>query len=91
MWKKKFRLFYLGDENSSLISKLAKIGIFGNFLATFGIESVTSLIEIFFRFLILPKITNRRAKCGCTIHTTLIFWVQMGNFSFLWKLIGEVP
>ena len=56
-----------------LISKLAKFGTFWPFVGTFGIESVTRLMKIFFRHLISVKTINGSAKCGCTIHTTLFF------------------
>ena len=58
---------------AGLISKLALIGTFWPFLATFGTESVTRLIEIFSRLLISVKTINGSAKYGSTIHTTLLF------------------
>ena len=58
---------------AGLISKLAQIGTFWPFLTTFGTESVTRLIEIFSRLLISVKTINGSAKCGSTIHTTLLF------------------
>ena len=48
---------------ASLVSKLAKIGTFWPFLTTFGIESVTRLMKIFFRHFISVKTTNGCTKC----------------------------
>ena len=48
---------------AGLISKLATIGTFWPFLAAFGIESVTRLMEIFFRHLISVKTIKGSTKC----------------------------
>ena len=64
------------------IAELAQIGDFWPFLASFGVESVTRLIKIFLKYSISLKTVNRSLKCWCIIHTTLIFYGEMGKFLF---------
>ena len=60
-------------HGATLISKLARIGTFWPFLATFGIEIATKLQKMFFKYLISFKTTYTSTKCWCSIQATLFF------------------
>ena len=69
----KYHLYALVLYICSVISKMAEIGTFWPFLATFGIEIVIRCQKLFFPYSLLMKAMKLSVRKRCTMHTTFIF------------------